>query len=108
MTNPQSQRRRDPYPWTWEIPVGIATVVLLLMAIGLHIGRAFANLMAGAGWQVPALEDLFTTVPGVLRGDAAAGLTGSSEPTATPTALTFWIIAVEIVLIAGVIVALKF
>ena len=31
MTMQQTDRRRDPYPFTWEIPVGIAAVLTAIL-----------------------------------------------------------------------------
>jgi len=70
----QRSRRHDPYPFTWEIPAAIFAGVLLVLVLGIHIGRAAANLLAGAGWGWPAREELFRSLPGMLGGDATAGL----------------------------------
>ena len=83
----QRARRHDPYPFTWEIPAAIITGILLVLALGVHIGRAAANLLAGAGWGWPAREELFRALPGVLGGDAGAGLPGPRNGGAGHTAL---------------------
>ena len=70
----QRSRRNDPHPFTWEIPAAIIAGVLLVLVFGIHIGRAAANLLAGAGWAWPAREELFRSLPGLLGGDATAGL----------------------------------
>jgi hypothetical protein len=70
----QRSRRHDPYPFTWEIPATIIAGVLLVLVLGIHIGRAAANLLAGAGWGWPAREELFRSLPGILGGDGGAGL----------------------------------
>src|ERR1035437_9813763 len=70
----QRSRRNDPYPFTWEIPAAIIAGVLLVLVLGIHIGRAVANLLAGAGWGWPAREELFRSLPGILGGDGGAGL----------------------------------
>ena len=49
----QQSRRHDPYPWTWEVPVGVVLVILLVLVCGVHLGRAIANVLAGAGWAFP-------------------------------------------------------
>ncbi len=46
----QRTRRTTPYPFTWEIPVGIVLGVLLALVLGLQAGRSLANLVAGNGW----------------------------------------------------------
>ena len=99
MTIAQADRRRDPYPFTWEIPVGILTGWLLLACLGIHFGRALANWAAGAGWTWPAGRALFTSLPRVLAGDPAAGVTIHGLA-AAPSAMFGWIIAVQLVLLA--------
>ena len=106
-TSSQQARRRDPYPWTWELPLGLVVAVLLVAALAAHLGRALANLTAGAGWAIPKRTELFTSLPGLLSGDAAAGLTKTTGPVATATALLAWIVAVELLVLAAVLVALK-
>ena len=49
----QQSRRRDPYPWTWEIPLGVVLVILMVLVCGVHLGRGIANVWAGAGWAFP-------------------------------------------------------
>jgi len=87
----QRERRRDPYPWTWEIPAGIALVVLISLVLGAQVGRFLANLLAGAGWTWPASDTgspspigsaFWSSLPAVLTGHAGAGL-----PHPTPAAL---------------------
>ena len=70
----QRSRRHDPYPFTWEIPAAIIAGVLLVLVLGIHIGRAAANLLAGAGWTWPNREELFRSLPAILGGDGGAGL----------------------------------
>lgn len=85
----QRERRNNPYPWTWEFPVGVACLVLLVLAVGVHVGNGLAQLSAGHGWGWPAREDLFVSIPGIL--------------THAPTPLWAWIVAVEILLNAGLV-----
>ena len=70
----QRSRRHDPYPFTWEIPAAIIAGVLLVLVLGIHLGRAAANLLAGAGWAWPARDELFRSLPAILGGDGGAGL----------------------------------
>jgi hypothetical protein len=42
----QQSRRHDPYPWTWEIPLSIVLVILMVLVCGVHLGRGIAN----GGW----------------------------------------------------------
>lgn len=94
----QTDRLRDPYPLTWEIPVGSASIFLALAALGIQFGRSVANWAAGAGWHWPHGRQLFTSIPAVLAGNPIAGLIPSPTPPATPAAVVGWIIIVEIVL----------
>lgn len=85
----QRERRRDPYPWTWEIPVVVALAGGLALITGLQLGRSLANLVAGAGWTwpnpvtatgagqftSPIGNAFWTSLPGVVTGDSGAGLT---------------------------------
>lgn len=103
----QRSRRSNPYPFTWEIPLAAAVTVLLVLACGVHLGRAIANLVAGAGWALPARVDLFTTLPGVLAGDAASGVTGLAGPGAAPALLWACIAATELALILVMAAAAK-
>jgi hypothetical protein len=81
----QRDRRRDPYPWTWEIPVLMMIAFLLVAVAGIQLGRSLANLAAGSGWTWPATDvgagasspigsAFWTSLPAVLDGDAGAGL----------------------------------
>lgn len=76
----QRSRRRDPIPWTWEIPLAVTALVVLLLVLAAQLGRTFANLTAGAGWRWAPREQLFTSLPGLARGDATAGLTHLTHP----------------------------
>ncbi len=96
----QRERRTDPYPLTWEIPVAILAGSLLCLVLGVHLGRALANLYAGAGWTWPATAQLLGGAFGVLQGDAGAGL-GAAPSLAEPDALLAWVLAVELVVMAA-------
>jgi len=95
----QRSRRNDPYPFTWEIPAAILAAVLLVLVLGVHIGRAVANLLAGAGWSWPAREELFRSLPGILGGDGAAGLPRALHSGAGRSALWTSIGACELLLL---------
>ena len=62
----QRERRNNPYPWTWEIPLAVACGVLLVLAVGVHLGNALAHLADGDGWTWPPASRLFISIPGVL------------------------------------------
>ena len=96
----QRERRHNPYPLTWEIPVGIACLMLLLLVLGAHGGRAAANLAAGGGLTFPPATELFPASIGLLRGDAAAGLDNPPTAVAAPGSLQAWIVASEVVVLA--------
>lgn len=101
----QQGRRSDPYPYTWEIPVGLAAAVVLLGLVGLQLGRSLANLTAGRGWTWPPGRNLFTSLGGILHGDPGAGLAGTG-PWASPTVFVVCLVIVELLVLAGVIAAL--
>ncbi len=101
----QRSRRHDPYPWTWELPLGITVAVVMVLVLAAHCGRAVANLLAGQPWRFPPRTELFTSLPALLRGDAAAGLQtppalapgpGAAETVATTGTLWACIAAVEV------------
>ncbi|GAB7005298.1 hypothetical protein JCM18899A_27710 [Nocardioides sp. AN3] len=80
----QRERRRDPYPWTWEVPLAVTLATLFVIVAGIQLGRSVANLVAGAGWTWPDANAgtfpspigtaFWTSLPGVLGGNAEAGL----------------------------------
>jgi hypothetical protein len=95
----QTERRRNPYPLTWEIPVGAATLTLVLAALGVQFGRTLAHYSVGAGWYWPPGRALFTSIAAVLAGQPTAGLNPAPMPSATPATVAGWIISVELVLL---------
>jgi len=86
----QRERRRDPYPWTWEPAAAAAIGALLVLSVGIQLGRGVANLLAGAGWSWPETDAgggassplgtsplgtaFWFSLPGVVTGHADAGL----------------------------------
>lgn len=102
----QQGRRANPYPFTWEVPVAVALAVVLLVILGVHLGRTLANLASGGGLSFTPRPALFTSLGGILGGNAAAGLGWVSHP-ASATALWTWIGAVELMLWVGIGFALK-
>lgn len=105
MTILQADRRRNPYPYTWEIPIGILTGWLLLAGLGIQLGRSLANAAAGAGWAWPTGRALYTSLPAILAGDPTAGLALTGDA-ASPAALHAWLIATQLVILAGYTTAL--
>ena len=85
----QHERRHNPYPWTWELPAGGACAVLLVLALGVHLGNGLAHHTAGDGWTWPHNRALFDSIPNVLSSTEA--VPGAGE----------WIISVELLLILG-------
>ena len=99
----QRSRRYNPYPWTWEIPAAVTCAMVLALALGVHVGRGFATLTAGAGWMWPSAVMLFRSVPAVLGGDATAGLAAtaiSSVAVVDQGSLLWWVAAAELVTLA--------
>ena len=102
----QRSRRTDPYPWTWERPVGVIVAYVLGILYGFHGGRALANFLSGHGWVWTPSENLFTSLPGVLHGDATAGLPTKHHGASSPV-LWFCIVLVELAIVIALSVALK-
>jgi hypothetical protein len=103
----QRSRRQDPYPWTWEMTLAVILAVLVLISFGVHLGRAVANLLAGCGWRFPSRLDLFSSLPAVLRGDAAAGLVDLHGSGASPSSLLMCVAATELILLATTVFLIK-
>src|SRR5829696_4475581 len=103
----QQSRRHDPYPWTWEIPLGIVLVILMVLVCGVHLGRGIANVWAGAGWAFPRRVELFRGLPAVLHGDAAAGLDGLNGSISSASAVWMWVVVTEVTLLAVGVFFLK-
>jgi len=73
------QRNRDPYPWTFEIPLAVIAASGLLAVLAVQVGRSLAVAMSGQGWRWPAAKVFFSSLGGVLRGHAAAGLPATAD-----------------------------
>ena len=102
----QVERRQNPYPYTWEIPVGVLAAWALLLVLGVHLGRGIATWFAGAGWHWPEPTGLFTSLPAVLAGDANAGLAMGVAGSVGSGQVLGWVITVEaVLLLAGITVA---
>lgn len=93
----QTDRRRDPYPLTWEIPVVAATVTLLLTVLGVQVGRGLAFWTTGGGWVWPHGRALFTSLAAVLTGHPTDGLDPVPILAVSRDAVIGWIVAVEVV-----------
>src|SRR5450756_234100 len=73
------QRNRDPYPWTFEIPLAVIAASGLLAVLAVQVGRSLAVVVSGQGWRWPAAKVFFSSLGGVLRGHAAAGLPATAD-----------------------------
>ena len=100
----QRARRHDPHPTPWEVPLAIVVGALLLFVVGAHLGRGIANLLSAGWWEFPDRADLFTSLPGLLEGDARAGLT-APQPTVAPATMLWVCIAAVELAILGLVVA---
>ncbi len=100
----QRERVQDQYPWTWEIPLVVICAVLLLGGTVCQLGRSLANWFAGAGWWWPAYDKWVTSVPGVIAGDAAAGLPRVHQ-VASAEAVWGWLAVVGLLTLVGFTVA---
>lgn len=103
----QRARRHDPYPATWELPVAALVAVALLLVVGLHVGRGVANLLAEGWWAFPDRRQLLTSVPGLLGGDALAGLNLAGRQRAPEPLLRACIATVEVIVLALIGTGLK-
>jgi hypothetical protein len=103
----QQSRRGDPYPWTWEIPLGVVLVILIVLVCGVHLGRGIANVWAGAGWVFPTRVELFRSLPAVLGGDAAAGLDGINGSMSSAPVVWMWVVITEVMLLGLSVLVLK-
>jgi hypothetical protein len=103
----QQSRRANPYPWTWEFPVAGIVAVLLVMALAVHAARTVANAAADGGWQFTPRAALFRSLPGLLAGDATAGLATTPGTYAGALQLWVWIGVAEAVVLAALIGLLR-
>jgi len=102
----QRSRRTNPYPFTWEIPLALVVAVLFLLLLGVQLGRSAANLLAGNGWDFVDRAALFTSLPGIIRGHADAGL-GPLSHHPGPSILWASIGTAEAIILVGCAAGLK-
>lgn len=95
-----AERRREVYPWSSEIAVGVVLGMVLMLTVGVHLGRGVACLLGGAGWAFPSVADLFTSLPGVLAGDPAAGIDEPPRRLPTRRLLAISVAATELLVVA--------
>ena len=94
----QQTRRTTPYPYTWEIPLGGALAVGLVLVVAAQAGRSIANALSGTGWAWAPQSQLFTSLPAILTGDSRTGL--APGPAASPGLLYTCLVLVELIAIA--------
>jgi hypothetical protein len=99
----QQSRRANPYPWSWELPVAGTVAVLLVAVVAVHAARTVANAAAGGGWQFTPRAALFRSLPGLLGGDATAGLPTVPDSYAGAQQLWVWMGVAEAVVLAALI-----
>ncbi|CAM3820787.1 hypothetical protein [Nocardioides zeicaulis] len=116
----QRERVRTPYPWTWEIPAAVTCLVLTGLVSGIQVARTLANLAYGAGLTWPAAQQaadgaaaspiptpspvgaaFWTSLPGIVAGNAAAGLPQPVPPGLAPPWLVWVSLALTELLILG-------
>lgn len=101
----QRERRREPYPWTWEPTAVVCTVLVVILIVAAQLGRAAANLAVGGSPLLPpTAAGWVTSTPAVLTSHATAGLVSSGGPAAGP-GLLGWSIAVTAALLVSATVA---
>ena len=97
----QVERRRDPYPWTWEPFALWALMLLMVLLLGIQVGRGLANWFAGAGFTWPLAKNVVTSIFGVIGGDPAVGLAHPRQlgRLASTGLLHGWLIGTEVLLV---------
>lgn len=99
----QRARRVDPYPATWEVPLGIVAGSLAATLLALHLARAVANWLTGGRWELTPVAEWITAVPGIVSGDAGAGLKDPVD-VAGPVLLWLLIVVHELATVAALVV----
>lgn len=100
----QRDRRREPYPWTWEPATALAATLIAVVVAATQLGRTAANLIMGAGVGFPpSLGGWVTSTPAVLTGRPTAGLSPDGAQPAGPVLLG-WCIAVTGLLVLALTV----
>jgi hypothetical protein len=99
----QVARRHDPYPWTWEPFALWALMLLMVLLLGVQVGRGLANWFSGAGFTWPPSENVVTSIFGVIGGDPAAGLDRPHQlgHVASTDRLHGWLIGTEVLLLVA-------
>lgn len=98
-----SSQTRDPYPVTWEIPLLIGLLWLVAAGVAIHLARGVANLAAGSGFAWPESGQWIRSLPGVLSGDASAGMSAPAGAVASPTLVITAVIITQVLLMAAIV-----
>ena len=106
----QVARRHDPYPWTWEPLALSALLLLMVLLLGVQVGRGLANLFAGSGFTWPLATNVVTSTFAVIGGNPAAGLAPSHplDHLASTSLLHGSLIGTELLLLVAYSVATFF
>lgn len=91
----QWERRREPYPWSWEPSAAVLVAGVCVLVLGTQLGRSLANWLAGGSWWMPPPNLWVATSPSVWAGDAVAGLQGRPGPFASAPLLWRCLIGTE-------------
>lgn len=102
----QRSRRANPHPFMWEIPAAAVAGAVLLLVLGVHLACGVANFLAGGGLVFTSRSQLFSSLPGLLGGDGAAGLAKVTHP-ASASALWTWMVVVEALMVVAIGIATK-
>ena len=102
--NAQTQRRHEPYVWTWEPAFAGLLLTGLAWLLLVHAARAVANLFAGSGWTWTPSADLLTSLPGIISGDATAGLPIAPPHPASPALLVTLVVTVSFLLLVAAMI----
>jgi hypothetical protein len=76
---------------------------VLIVVVGLQVGRSLANLLAGGGWVFVTRADIFSSLPAMVQGNAGAELAGN---TALASPRLLWASMVGVEMLLGVCMAM--
>ncbi len=97
-----AERRRDVVSWSLEIAAGVALGALLTLGRRRSPGpRSRISGLAEPAGLFPDLASLFTSLPGLLAGDPAAGLDYPPSPAPPGWLLGATIASVELAMICA-------
>ena len=101
----QRQRRTNPYPFTWEVPAAVLLCVVYALVMAIHLGRGAACYVATGRWQLTPASNLISALPGILTGDASAGLAEASCRATSASSFAVWVTLALLVVTALLVVA---